>query len=206
MTDKGYYPYVFDAVKRAFVGRFEDMYQAESSEGFDSWHQDDLRHLPKRVCLQVLADYNFSTVLDVGCGKGMLTQYLKKRNNQVIAIDLSETALKTARGRYPDIQFVNIDISTPDFNIGALGERFELVSCMEALSYIESWRKVLAQFAQHSIYTLVALFVPEEPMGFIKSADDLATEFVRHFHLIEDIRFRPRGQIILFGKSRKAGA
>jgi len=98
-----YHSYVFDQENRSFVGKFEDMYRAEAEKGFDSWNQDDARHLDKQFCLDVLAQYNFNRILDVGCGKGMVTQYLKKENNHVLGIDLSESALRVVKTRFPDI-------------------------------------------------------------------------------------------------------
>jgi hypothetical protein len=73
---EGYHQYIFDIEHRKFVGDFEQMYKAESKAGFDSWHQDDLRHFDKRVCLELISDYNFSDVLDIGCGKGAFSQFL----------------------------------------------------------------------------------------------------------------------------------
>jgi hypothetical protein len=44
MTQK-YHPYVFNLEERGFVGAFEEMYQQENTEGFDSWHERDVRML-----------------------------------------------------------------------------------------------------------------------------------------------------------------
>lgn len=199
---KDYHPYVFDTANRSFVGKFDEMYQAEQQAGFDSWHQDDLRHLTKRICLDLLADYNFSKVLDIGCGKGAFTQNLKRQNNHVIAVDVSETALKVAQARYPDIQFVQADVARADFKVGSVGDAFDLVTCLETLSYVERWPALLEQFAHVGRYALIALFVPDQPIGFVKSIEDLITAFSSHFEGIEDIRLQTRKQIILFGKSK----
>jgi hypothetical protein len=75
---KNYHPYVFDNENRRFVGEFEEMYQAESSSGFDSWHQDDKRPLSKQISRIIVERMNFNTILDLGCGKGALTQEWKK--------------------------------------------------------------------------------------------------------------------------------
>ena len=40
-----YHKYVFDVNDKKFVGNFEEMYQKESEENFDSWHQDDSRQI-----------------------------------------------------------------------------------------------------------------------------------------------------------------
>lgn len=129
-----YHPYVFDTVGRRFVGRFEEMYQAEREKGFDSWQQDDLRPVDLRICLDILGQYNYSRILDVGCGKGAFTQHLKKVNNEVVALDLSQTAVQRARSRYPDILFEQADVSKPNWFTVVGG--YDLVVCLEVLSYI----------------------------------------------------------------------
>ena len=46
-----YHAYVFDNDARHFVGRFDEMYRDERQKGFDSWHQDDLRPLDRKICI-----------------------------------------------------------------------------------------------------------------------------------------------------------
>ena len=110
-----YHPYVFDEQRRRFVGKFEEMYQAETEKGFDSWCQDDVRHIERHICLNILGRYNFNRILDVGCGKGAFSQFLKKQNNHVLGIDISETALAVATARYPDIEFRQVDVKSDDW-------------------------------------------------------------------------------------------
>ena len=129
-----YHKYVFDTENRKFIGKFEEMYQNESKEIFDSWHQEDSRQIQRRFDLAVLEDYNFQSIVDVGCGKGAFTHLFKKKNNVVIGIDISKTAIKIAKERYPDIDFICIDIlKISDFdnllkNIGnQMGGRINLL-------------------------------------------------------------------------------
>lgn len=68
-----YHKFVFDTENRLFVGDFETMYQQEDVQNFDSWFQDDMNHLTKRLVLTLLGQYNFNSVLDFGCGKGTFT-------------------------------------------------------------------------------------------------------------------------------------
>lgn len=107
-----YHKYVFDLEKRELVGDFETMYQNESKENFDSWHQDDSRQLQRKIDLAILEDYNFNKILDIGCGKGSLTHILKKKNNTVIGLDISQTAVDIASERFPDIDFMCSDVNT----------------------------------------------------------------------------------------------
>lgn len=199
-----YHPYVFDESRRAFVGRFEEMYQAENANGFDSWHQEDLRDPSKKICLALLDGYNFGKILDVGCGKGAFTQLLKKKNNRVLALDISSTALKTAQARYPDIDYMEADLATQRLEAvtAHYAKRFDLAVCLETLSYLANWKEAMADFSRVANFALVSLFLPENPIGFVKSPAELAGEFARHFEIIEDIRLLTQKRIVVFGKSR----
>jgi len=142
---KKYHKYVFDQDKRCFVGDFEKMYQDEVKDGFDSWHQEDSRQLNREIALSILKGWNFESVLDIGCGKGGLTHVLKKRNNRILGIDISETAIETARSRYPDIDFDVVDITILDVLVESLTKAkgphngfVDLVFTSETLSYLEN--------------------------------------------------------------------
>lgn len=183
------------------VGRFEEMYRAEHDEGFDSWHQEDQRVLVRVVAHAVLEQFNFDRILDVGCGKGAFTHLLKKANNHVVALDMSSTAIDIARARYPDIEFMTADVAAPAFDLRAIGPPFELVVSIQTLSYLERWRELLAQFAQVGRHVMIVLDVPENPIGFVKTFDDLAEEFTKHCRVLEDIRLVTQYQVLLFGRS-----
>ncbi|TES89240.1 MAG: class I SAM-dependent methyltransferase [Desulfobacteraceae bacterium] len=198
MTD--YHKYVFDQSERKFLGHFEEMYKAEKKGAFDSWRQDDLRLLDVNICRAILDQYIFTNVLDVGCGKGAFTQFLKKQNNDVLALDISSTAIERAKVRYPDIRFQQADVTQRDW-LQIAGRGYDLVSCLELLSYVEDWRRLLKEFSQLGQFTLIKLFVPDNPIGYAKTMDALAHEFSTYFEIIEDIRMNNRKHIILFGRS-----
>jgi SAM-dependent methyltransferase len=164
-----YHKYVFDLENRRFVGQFEDMYRGEHAEGYDSWHQDDMNTLSRRVALAVLAERQWKSILDVGCGKGAFTGLLKTPDNRVVGVDLSETAVAVARERNPEVEFKVLEAD----RLAELGERFELVTVLETLSYIESWREVLSSFAGLGDWLFVSLYLPPDPIGFVKSFDEL---------------------------------
>ena len=193
MGKEAYHKYVFDADKRNFLGKFEQMYQKEDFEDFDSWHQEDLRHLIRQISLAVLNRYNFSKILDLGCGKGVFTQMLKKENNCVIGIDLSETAIKKARIKYPDIKF----------EVGLLEEfkfdgEFDLVVAMETLSYLKNWKRLIENLAKATKYFCISLYLPLSPIGFVKTRDELKQEVSKFFKLETSIIIeQSNGEIVL---------
>lgn len=209
-----YHKYVFDAEAGRFIGDFEKMYRAESRENFDSWHQDDTRDLPRRIVLEMLSEHNFERVLDLGCGKGLMTHFLKRRNNRVLGVDISEACLQVARARYPDIEFQRLDLN----DLEALNSVFartrkeagpiDLVLGLEVLSYTRNWREILKAVWRHGRYLLLTCFVPENPMGFIKTEEELCGEVLERFRLIHwvTVHIRNHVQVILLAESRGRNA
>ena len=172
-----YHPYVFDVPNRRFVGNFEQMYKDEDSRDFDSWQERDLRPLRKAVTLDVLSQYNFGRILEIGCGKGTLTHLLKRKNNEIVAIDVSATAIAKARASYKDIDF---RVMTAEESC-RLNESFDVVLVMGVFAYVEKWKECLAAFPKLAPRCFVAEFVPPDPIGFVKSIDELVAEFASHY-------------------------
>jgi len=169
-----YHKYVFDHKARTFIGKFEEMYQQETVSNFDSWHQEDSRQLNRNIALSILDGYNFETVLDIGAGKGALTHHLKKRNNRVVGLDISPTAVNVAQSRFPDIEFDVVDVNDvgafkayfgTTFGSHLQGSVVDLVFTAECLSYIENWRDLIASISSRTRYLMVVLFIPENLLG-----------------------------------------
>ena len=196
-----YHKYVFDTDARQLVGAFEEMYQAEDREGFDSWHSHDARQLRLRLADVLLSQHNFSSVLEIGCGKGTAAQFLKKQNNRVVGIDVSATAIAKAKNSFPDIDFRVMDAC----DVGSLNERFDLVSVQGVFAYIPTWRDVLRTIAGMTDYCLIGEYIPPNPIGMVKSAAELVEAFDEHFK-VEHQLVLDNEIVIVFGRLReKAG-
>jgi trans-aconitate methyltransferase len=191
-----YHPYIFRDGK--LVGDFEGMYAAEEREGFDSWHSSDSRHLRIKLALELIAEYNFSQILDIGCGKGNVTQFLKRKNNQVIGVDISKTAIAKARAAFPDIQFAVMPAADV---IHCKDAGFDLITVQAVMAYMEDWSEFLKNAAGVTKYCLVTEYVPKGTVGCVKSIPDLIEEFSKHFAVLHKIVLDDE-VAILFGKSR----
>ena len=178
-----YHKYVFDTENRKFVGKFEEMYANEDKENYDSWFQEDLRGLKYVLTNAVLGQYNFGKILDMGCGKGAFTHLLKKKNNEVLGTDISETAIKKAQAKFPDIEFQALKAE----DILTLKRRFDLVILMEILSYIETWPKVIEDISKITDYIFISLYLPPDPIGFVKTFEDLTREIEKHFTIVTKV-------------------
>jgi SAM-dependent methyltransferase len=161
-----YHPFVFRDGR--FVGEFEEMYAAADRDGFDPWEQDsaDARHDE----VATLRPEDVRALLDLGCGKGTLTARLAAGCERAVAYDVSPTAIRTARARYPWIDFRLLDRQLAD---ELAGQQFELAGALEILSYLPDWRDVLAVLAGHADRLLVSLYLPPDPAGFVGSFDEL---------------------------------
>jgi|688.fasta_scaffold63508_1 2-polyprenyl-3-methyl-5-hydroxy-6-metoxy-1,4-benzoquinol methylase len=93
------------------------------------WHQAKLR-LIKR---ERITDDTIS-VIDIGCGSGVVSNYLAENCHKVLGVDLSETAIKFARQQYKreNLAFENIAI----LDLPKQGE-FDLLFCSEVLEHLE---------------------------------------------------------------------
>ena len=207
-----YHKYVFDVEKRTFIGDFENMYAHESIEKFDSWHQDDSRQLQRKICLEILNQYNFNTIVDIGCGKGALTHILKKKNNTCLGIDISQTAIDVAKERFNDIDFVVCDIN----NIGAFsdliltrgicskgGGKLDLVFSSEAFSYFSNYKELLKEISEVSEYFMISLYLPNDPIGFVKSESELLDSIRYYFEIVEHVSLSVQKSVIVFAKSKQ---
>lgn len=204
MSTKGkqpYHEYVFDIEQRKFVGKFEEMYQQEDVQGFDSWYQEDLTHITKRLSLCLLEQYNFNSVLDVGCGKGSFTHLLKKNNNEVSGCDLSETAVKKAKSRFPAIDF--FAASSSDL-MREHKKQYDLVVLMEILSYISDWQDFIKYISEITQYCLITLYIPQNPIGFIKNFEALANEVGKHFNVEKEVVVDKSLVILMLGKKDRS--
>lgn len=203
-----YHDYVFDVEQRRFVGDFEKMYQDEIKEGFDSWHQDDSRWMSRQISLSLLNHWNFGVIIDLGCGKGQFTHLLKKKNNYVVGFDVSNCAVGLARQRYPDIVFDLLDLRSGNDVELAYGKikkevgNVNLTVIFECLSYIEDWKQLLERVAKSTEYILLSLYIPQDPIGFVKSESDLLSELNTLFEPFEVVSTRVSRFTIFFGKSR----
>lgn len=194
MKNKSYHKFVFDENKRKYVGNFDDMYQFEKT---DPWQCSDLSNSVKKIHSAILNTYNFNTILDYGCGKGVFTHTLKKENNKVYGVDISENAIQKAKLAYEDI--VNFStVSEKHWN----KRSYDLVVCLEVLSYVKEYKKLLQNFAIKGKFLYLSLYIPKKPIGFVKNFDELIN-YLKMFYTINIKVIFNDQSIFIFAKSKK---
>lgn len=92
-----------------------------------------------------IAGLKGKTVLDVGCGGGILSEAMALRGAQVTGIDLGEKALKVAQlhrlesGAGVDYRLVSVEAMAAERPAG-----FDMVTCMELLEHVPDPAAVVA--------------------------------------------------------------
>lgn len=89
------------------------------------------------------------TVLDVGCGGGILSEALTACGAVVTGIDMGETALSVARGhsRRTGLDIVYDQVTVEDI-AARQPESFDVVACMELLEHVPSPESVITACAR----------------------------------------------------------
>lgn len=67
---------------------------------------------------------------------------------------------------------------------------------------MENWRALIRELGTRTRYLLITLFIPEDPIGFVKSAADLEAQVSAHFEISELVMMKGSRFVILFAKSR----
>lgn len=75
-----------------------------------------------------------AALLDVGCGAGVLCQYLDRSRVSYTGIDVSETAIAQARERFPESRFGVSDLAQYE---PANGQKFDVVVFNEVLPHVD---------------------------------------------------------------------
>lgn len=113
-------PILHEGMRRHFARPFEVFVQVRASRGgsvapewfeeryarrADPWHVDTRWYEERKRALLVAAlpRLRYRRMLEVGCGTGALTEILASRADELVAVDVSTTALASARQRLDDV-------------------------------------------------------------------------------------------------------
>jgi 2-polyprenyl-6-hydroxyphenyl methylase/3-demethylubiquinone-9 3-methyltransferase len=77
------------------------------------------------------------TVVDVGCGAGVLTEAMARKNAMVTGMDISPSAIAVAK-QHSHNQALSIDyhVSSPEEFAEKFARQFDVVTCMEMLEHV----------------------------------------------------------------------
>ncbi len=67
--------------------------------------------------LKIAGDFSGKKILDFGCGKGDLYEFIKERDISInyCGIDVNENLIKLAKSKYPETEFIAVDLEESEF-------------------------------------------------------------------------------------------
>ncbi|MCQ9203203.1 MAG: methyltransferase domain-containing protein [Prochlorococcus marinus CUG1436] len=123
---------------------WEEFYKNENPWGFDGIRGDLIRIKIINDCFK---EKNFKNGIDIACGEGYLLNKLNFIRSKS-GVDISKTAINRAKKTYPNIKFY---VGNPFLEF-KINEKFEFVSCFEALYYpssLKERKKALKKLIQY---------------------------------------------------------
>ena len=113
----------------------------------------------RRLIINLMQAISFNSVLDIGCGKGlMLNQIAKKYGASLTGCDISEKAIKENQINFPEINFYQLDISKE-----SLPGKFDIVICSEVIEHLVEYKKSIKHLSNMTEKYLI-ITVPSCPL------------------------------------------
>jgi 2-polyprenyl-3-methyl-5-hydroxy-6-metoxy-1,4-benzoquinol methylase len=133
----------------------------------DPWNFETSTYERERfaVLFDEVKKYPHDSILEVGCAEGFFTGMLAELSRDIVAIDVSPTAIARARDRYPEPQF--IATSLDDFRPA---RKYDLVVCAETLYYIRDVAGAIEKLSAAGKWCVVSYLRRESKRldGFIR--------------------------------------
>src|SRR4051794_36488810 len=121
-------------------------------QAYNSWaeqydtNNNKTRDLEAKALRKTLADIEFNSCLEIGCGTGKNTEWLVTKSKEVTAVDLSEEMLAKAKEKISagKVSFLQADI-TKTWTFA--GKSFDLVTFSLVLEHIEDLESIFKEVA-----------------------------------------------------------
>ena len=117
---------------------------------YNSWakiydsNENKTRDLDRKVTINTLSKYSFTSVLELGCGTGKNTQWLIKRAKKLVGFDFSKKMLAIAKRKVSSdsVHFEESDINL-DWNLS--DNSVDLITASLVLEHIDRLEHVFEQ-------------------------------------------------------------
>lgn len=113
-------------------GRLNELYRAENPWNLDSAKEKHRFEETNRIIAEAFG--RPQRILEIGCGEGHQSEYLKRQCEELFGIDVAERAVDRAGRRLPDCQFERADLASSV--LARTHTPFDLVVAAEVLYYV----------------------------------------------------------------------
>ena len=123
---------------------------------------------------------NKNSILDIGCGKGVLYKYLKEngslQGSGYMGIDLSQTAIRAAQQRFRETNFKQLD-----FENNSIEKKFDVIIFNESLYYFPLPLKIidkcfLQNLNENGVFIISMFNYPGH--------DEIWKKIEKHYHIL----------------------
>lgn len=115
--------------KRKFIGLdYGDTWQGLNDEFYERLYKKGIKQTEN--FLSYIQNKELSNVLEIGCGSGMIPRNHKELFNDYTGIDVSKTAIKTAR-KHSEFKFIVGDFMKMDMQ-----EKFDLIYSFAVINHV----------------------------------------------------------------------
>ena len=158
---------------------FEDLYREVDDPFGATLEKYRYQHLKYERMLAMLPPIRFGSVLDIGCGLGVLSRMLVGRADHVLGVDVADSALVQARTMLPaapEIEYRNASVTDLTATIDT---KFDLIVLADVLYYLSPLPEETLESIRASVETLlkpdgILLLTHHKFFGF--DADSKETE------------------------------
>jgi 2-polyprenyl-3-methyl-5-hydroxy-6-metoxy-1,4-benzoquinol methylase len=123
------------------------------------------RHLKiKGYLSEIFRRYKFNNALEIGCGIGILSEFISKNVSSVTGLDISEENIKFANATVERVNFFSQDFLELDSNV-----KYDFITLFDVLEHFprENHNKVFKKIAELSNQnTIIAITIPDPDFLF----------------------------------------
>lgn len=101
----------------------------------------EYQKVPKHLC-SLIKDKNFSSLLDLGCGEGILINSIKREfpKIKITGIDISPRRIGNLKKKFPKEKFYCRDVCDT-----RLKNKFDLINCSQVIEHVENDEKLVRE-------------------------------------------------------------
>lgn len=161
----------YDSVtKRKLKESWRD-WTADQAKEFLRRGPEGKHHLSRRTALHLLD--GMSSVLDVGCGTGVMFELIRDRQLDLdyLGIDVTDTFLEVARNLYPNDRHRFRRVSL--YELAKLRRKFDAVLCRHVLEHLPDYAPAVQSLYSRARRKLILVFyLPPQPLRSKRKRDE----------------------------------